>query len=113
MAGIGCEGGIKLTARPIRRRHVQRNRRLHVACLRCINPGKNTRMVFTQVTCLPLQMKQVAAEIHRMLSGAAADLEHVARLLQHPAKHCENRIAVALAGFRKRLVHWIFDGSAR
>jgi hypothetical protein len=44
-------------------------------------------------------MRQMAREIHRVLAGAGADFEHVARGGKILAQHRQYRTAVAFAGF--------------
>src|SRR5690606_28608193 len=54
----------------------------------------------------PLQPRQRRGEVHRMLAGAAADLQHLPGTAEMAAQHLEDRAGVALAGGRERLFDW-------
>ena len=51
-----------------------------------------------QVAALPAQPRHRRGEVHRVLAGAAADLQHLARVREVLAQHRQDRLAVALAG---------------
>ena len=38
-------------------------------------------------------------EVHGMLAGAAADLQHLQPVREAAAQDCENRLLISLAGF--------------
>jgi hypothetical protein len=62
-------------------------------------------MVLDHVRALPDQVRQVRGEVHRVLAGAAADLEDAAAVREHGAQHRQDRVAVALRTGREGLVH--------
>ena len=59
-------------------------------------------MIFGKVAGLPNKMRQMVAEIHRMLSSAATDLQNLFVGSKNGAQNSENGIFVLLTGLGKR-----------
>jgi hypothetical protein len=65
-----------------------------------------TRNVFREIGRLPRQVRKIAREVHRVLTRAAADLEHPATFADRVDQDLEDRILVAFRGRRERqLLH--------
>src|SRR5690606_28961146 len=97
--GVGAEGMVELKVRP-RPLHVQHDGRAHVSKLRLLQPSRDAGEVLRQVARLPDQLGHGAAEVYRMLSGAAADLQHRASTGEFLQQHLEYGLLIALASFR-------------
>ncbi len=61
-------------------------------------------MRFT-VGALPGQMRQMLSEMHRVLPGTAAHLQHIIHRLQVALQYSQYRGLVVLTGLGKRSVH--------
>jgi hypothetical protein len=54
---------------------------------------------------LPLQVRQVPREMHRVLSRARADLDDASAIGERRAQHLEDRALVALTGVGEWQIH--------
>ena len=80
-----------------------RGRRVRQRCL--VPPRRNARQVVRTVAALPCQPRHRGGEMHRVLAGAAADLQHAARGAQVALQHFQDRPLVALARRREGFGH--------
>jgi len=78
--------GILRAQSPFQRAEIESPRRLHVLQLRMTAPGLDAfDIALVMVARPPEQVRGLASELDDVLSGAGADLQHVARLVLDPA----------------------------
>lgn len=99
MQRIGAEHRVRTVEGPVRLRDVEFQRGSKVVAALERDPGRESRQVLGTVRWLPDEVRQVAREVHGVLTGAAADLEDLTGVCECSAQHVEDRMLVALAGF--------------
>src|SRR5579862_109020 len=97
---VGAEDRIGRDARPGLIAHVERDRSREVLGPFAPDPLDELRQILVQLARLPRELRQVSRKMHRVLSRAAADLEHTVAARELAAQDVEDRALVALAGFR-------------
>lgn len=73
--------------------------------IRLREPEPDAGEMLGAITGLSRKMRHSLREIHRVLSGAAADLQYRTARRQPWCNHGENGVAITLTGFRTRLAH--------
>src|ERR1051325_6397977 len=101
VASIGRKQRGRLNGRE-RTVHVELDRLQKPRGLGFLAPQPNTRQVLRHVARLPGEVRQGGGGISRGLAGARADLEHMTPVGKDTPQDREDRLAVALAGFRIR-----------
>jgi hypothetical protein len=74
---VGRECGVERSGRP-RTADVERERLRQIGEPRFFEPEADSRQIRLEIGGLPQKLRQRGGEVHRVLPGAAADLEHTA-----------------------------------
>ena len=93
---VDRDHGIRPADGPARRAGIELERRQQVGQVaRPCDAPRCSQAHRHHLAGLPSELGQSGGEMHRMLAGAARDLQHVPARGQEPAQHREDRLAVA------------------